>query len=168
MRQREGVNQVGGEIKEQKPKKNKGGRPTKYKKEYCEQIVEYFRVPPEIIEYKREYYQNGNLKSEYPIVRGNEFPTFQGFADKIGVNIDTLNEWCNVHPKFSEAYTHAKSLQEKIWLTNGMTGLYNAQFAQFFGKNCLGYKDKQEVEQSGGLDNTITIKTSEEIKNWGK
>ena len=29
-------------------------------------------------------------------------------------------------------------------------------------------KDKQEVEQSGEGNNTITIKTSEEVKNWGK
>jgi hypothetical protein len=45
----------------------------------------------------------------------------------------------------------AKQLQEKIWLTNGMNNLYNSQFAQFFGKNCLGYKDKQEVEHTGNL-----------------
>ena len=131
--------------------KNKGGAPTKYKEEYCEEIIEYFRVPPEIVEYKREYYQNGNLKSEYPIVRGNEFPTFQGFADKIGVHYDTLKEWYSIHEEFSEAYMRAKQLQEKIWLTNGMNNLYNSQFAQFFGKNCLGYKDKQEVEHTGNL-----------------
>lgn len=131
--------------------KNKGGAPTKYKEEYCEEIVKYFRVPPEIVDYKREYYQNGNLKSEYPIVRGNEFPTFQGFADKIGVHYDTLKEWCSIHEEFSEAYMRAKQLQEKIWLTNGMNNLYNSQFAQFFGKNCLGYKDKQEVEHTGNL-----------------
>ena len=132
-------------------KKNKGGAPSKYKEEYCEEIVEYFRVPPEIVDYKREYYQNGNLKSEYPIVRGNEFPTFQGFADEIGVHIDTLHEGREVHEEFSEAYMRAKQLQEKIWLTNGMNNLYNSQFAQFFGKNCLGYKDKQEVEHTGNL-----------------
>ena len=28
-----------------------------------------------------------------------------------------------------------------------MNNNYNSQFAQFFGKNCLGYKDKTEVEQ---------------------
>jgi hypothetical protein len=30
-----------------------------------------------------------------------------------------------------------------------MNNSYNSQFAQFFSKNCLGYKDKQEVENSG-------------------
>lgn len=162
------MKQIGVDSMTEEKKKHRGGRPTKYKRKYCEDIKEYFRVPPTVTEYKIEYYQNGNIKSEIPIMRGNEFPTFQGFADEIGVNFDTLNEWCKVHPEFSDAYAQAKRLQEKIWLTNGMNGLYNAQFAQFFGKNCLGYKDKQEVEQSGEVNNTITIKTSEEIKNWGK
>lgn len=156
------------EEKEKQEEKNKVGAPTKYKEEYCEEVIEYFRVPPTIVDYKIEYYQNGNVKSKIPLIRGNEFPTFQGFADKIGVNYDTLKEWCKVHEEFSEAYMRAKQLQEKIWLTNGMNNLYNAQFAQFFGKNCLGYKDKQEVEQSGDVKNTITIKMADEVKNWGK
>lgn len=131
--------------------KNKGGAPTKYKPEYCEEIIEYFRLPPSRTEYKEEYFANGDLKSRVPIVIATEFPTFQGFADKIGVHVDTLHEWCKVHEEFSEAYTHAKSLQEKIWLVNGMGGLYNAQFAQFFGKNCLGYRDKQEIDHAGNV-----------------
>ena len=49
-----------------------------------------------------------------------------------------------------------------------MSGLYNAQFAQFFGKNCLGYKDKQEIEQSGELNNTIMVKLAGDIGEWGK
>ena len=143
---------------------NERGRPTKYKEKYCKEIIEYFRVPPTREMMKKEYYQNGNLKSEYPIIVATEFPTFQGFADSIDVNIDTLNEWCKVHEEFSEAYTRAKRLQEKIWLQNGMQGLYNAQFAQFFGKNCLGYKDKTEVEQSG--DSKLTIKLEGDSKEW--
>ena len=134
------------------------GRPTKYDEKYCEQIIDYFKVPPTIVDYKREYYRDGTLKSEFPIIRGNTFPTFQGFADEIDVNIDTLNEWGKVHPEFSEAYTRAKQLQESIWLTNGMNNLYNAQFAQFFGKNCLGYKDKSEVETSGENKLDVNIK----------
>lgn len=127
------------------------GRTTKYKKEYCEDIISYFNIPPQICMYKEEYFQNGNLKSKTPIITASEFPTFQGYANKIGVHIDTLHEWKDKHKEFSEAYMRAKQLQEKIWLINGMSNLYNSQFAQFFGKNCLGYKDKQEIEHSGKL-----------------
>ncbi|MEG2082426.1 MAG: terminase small subunit, partial [Oscillospiraceae bacterium] len=78
-----------------------------------------------------------------------EFPTFQGFANFIGVDVNTLLNWTKEHAEFLGAYMRAKQLQEKVWLVNGMGGLYNSQFAQFFGKNCLGYKDKQETEISG-------------------
>jgi hypothetical protein len=82
-------------------------------------------------------------------------PTFQSFADKIGVHIDTLHEWKKVHATFSEAYARAKQLQEHIWLVNGMNNLYNSQFAQFFGKNCLGYKDKTEIDAKIKQDSDI-------------
>lgn len=128
------------------PDKHPGGRPTKYKKEYCEMMVNYFRVQPQITKYKKTYFADGTLKSEeeYPVAA--MMPTFQSFADKINVTVSTLWEWEQQHEEFSKAYMRAKQLQEHIWLVNGMSNLYNAQFAQFFGKNCLGYKDKQEVE----------------------
>lgn len=131
--------------------KHAGGAPTKYKKEYCKEIIEYFKKAPYRTEYKVEYFSDGSIKSKIPIAIATEFPTFQGFADLIEVHIDTLNEWCKKYEEFSEAYKRAKQLQEKIWLVNGMQNLYNAQFAQFFGKNCLGYRDKQELEHSGNI-----------------
>lgn len=129
-------------------KKHAGGRPDKYKEEYCDMIIEHFQVIPFIIKSKKTFYQNGQVKSEeeYPIA--SELPTFQKFADKIGVCMKTLDNWQEKHEEFLQAYTRAKSLQEHIWLVNGMAGHYNSQFAQFFGKNCLGYKDKQEVESN--------------------
>jgi hypothetical protein len=135
------------------------GRPSKYKEEYCDQIIEYFQKEPITCLYKEEYFKDGEIKSKSPIITANEFPTFQGFANKISVNGDTLVEWAKVNTGFSAAYARAKELQEHIWLVNGMQGLYNSQFAQFFGKNCLGYKDKTETD--------VTIKkdmTDEERK----
>lgn len=131
--------------------KHAGGRPPKYKKEYCDEIIAYFRKPPYETTLKEEYFYDGSLKSRIPVTTATEFPTFQGFADKIEVHIDTLNEWCKKYKEFSEAYKRAKQLQEKIWLVNSMQNLYNPAFAQFFGKNCLGYKDKQEIEHSGNI-----------------
>lgn len=132
-----------------------GGRPTKYRREYCERIIRYFDVPPQQTVYKRTYYVDGTIKSEEPIVLGEQLPTFQGFAHEIGVDTDTLLNWASGHKEFFGAYTRAKALQEKIWLINAMGGQYNAQFAQFFGKNCLGYKDRQETELSGDVSLTI-------------
>lgn len=138
---------------------NHGGQPTKYRPEYCEQIIRYFTVQPQQTVYKRTYYANGGIKSEEPVVLPEQLPTFQKFADTIGVHISTLLEWANVHDEFSKAYARAKQLQEHIWLVNGMGNLYNAQFAQFFGKNCLGYKDKQEIS----LDAEVTTGTAADL-----
>jgi hypothetical protein len=138
-------------------KKSNAGAPTKYKEEYCQGIIGYFTVQPQQVVYKKSYFADGTLKSEEPVTLPAQLPTFQGYADNIGVHIDTLNEWCKIHEEFSEAYARAKQLQEKIWLVNGMSNLYNSQFAQFFGKNCLGYKDTQQIESknvnlNGDLD----------------
>lgn len=131
--------------------KHPGGRPAKYKQEYCNEIIEHFKVEPYETKTQTEYFSDGSIRSERVVIIPTKFPTFQDFADKIGVHIDTLHEWCKNYEEFSEAYARAKQLQEEIWLVNGMNGQYNSQFAIFFGKNCLGYKDKQELEHSGKL-----------------
>lgn len=143
---------------------NDGGRPTKYKPEYCEMIIEHFREEPYTVMYKEEYHKDGELKSKTPILTANALPTFQSFADKIGVNVDTLREWADKHKEFSASYARAKQMQEHIWLVNSMQNLYNSQFAQFFGKNCLGYKDKVEVDSNISGDIQVTFADPDRAK----
>ena len=123
-----------------------GGRPTKYKKKYCQELIDYFDRPPTEPLYKRTFYVNGQVKSEDPVIQPHVFPTFEGFARYIGVSKVTLLAWCDEHEEFLNAYTRAKEIQEDVWLQESMAGRYNAQFAKFFGVNCLGYKDKVEQE----------------------
>ena len=134
------------------------GRPTNYKEEYCNQIIDYFSREPQQILYKKTYYSDGTLKSEEPIILPAPIPTFQEFAERIGVHTDTLVEWTKVHESFAQAYERARQSQEKIWMVNGMSGLYNSQFVQFFGKNCLGYKDRQEIKAN--LEGAVNIETA--------
>jgi len=145
---------------------NHGGQPTKYRPEYCQAIIDYFTVQPQQTVYKRTYYADGTLKSEDPVVLPEQLPTFEKFADSIGVHKDTMYQWGKDYIEFSDSLSRAKQLQEYIWLVNGMSNLYNAQFAQFFGKNCLGYKDKTEVDAnlSGGL----SIKLEGDAEDWSK
>lgn len=51
------------------------GRPSKYKEEYCQQLIAHMA----------------------------EGYSYESFAGKIKVNTDTLNEWVKVHPEFSVA-----------------------------------------------------------------
>src|SRR6056300_1434746 len=114
-----------------------GGRPTKYKPEYCQKIIDYFNVPlTERVGAKKE---------------ASELPMLIGFAMEIGVSYETILEWTKVHEEFSHAYKSAKRLQEKLIAANAMNNRYNAYFAQFMLKNNHGWKDKQEVEQTQSI-----------------
>lgn len=148
------------------------GQPTKYKDEYCQAIIDYFDRPPQQTVYKETFYADGTLKSKDPVIIPIEFPTMEGFAASINIHKDTLYEWVKVHKNFSDAFTRARQLQEKIWLVNSLGKLYDSQFAQFFGKNCLGYKDKTVTELSGkveqGLsdaDRALLSKVADRIKD---
>lgn len=145
---------------------NNGGAPTKYKPEYCDAIIDYFRREPVVTNYKKEYYKDGSLKSETPVLCPADFPTLQEFADSLNVTYQTLLNWSEEYKEFFEAITRARQIQESIWLKNGMSNLYNAQFAQFFGKNCLGYKDKVEVDAN--VDATITVTLAGDLDKWAK
>ena len=68
-------------IKPKRPApKNEGGRPTKYKPEYCNQLIDL----------------------------ASKGYSLTGFAGKIRVHYDTIKEWANVHPEFSAAINIAK------------------------------------------------------------
>ena len=121
-----------------KTKANKGGRPTKYKNEYCDEIIEYF-------------------KNEEPI------GSIAGFAAKIGVCKDTIHEWRDKHQAFSDAYKKAYAFYEHKWLKGSINGDFQVAFSIFMGKNVFGYKDKLDhsLGDSDGGPLKINI-------NWGK
>ena len=86
-------------------KKNKGGRPTKYKEEYCKDILEFFSIPTT---YEQEI-TNFNKKTgeEYITIieKPNNLPTFEGYAKKICVDMDTLKNWTRDHKKLARLMT---------------------------------------------------------------
>lgn len=129
-----------------KPKKN--GRPTKYRKSFCKQIIEFFTVNPT----KETEVKYKNRKGE-EWSKSEDTPTplvfLSNFAAKIGVCHETLHEWCKVHPEFSVAYTRAKELQKQHLIHCGLLGLYNSKFAIFTAKNISDMVDKQELELGG-------------------
>lgn len=83
----------------------------------------------------------------------NKFPTFENFACSLNVSIQTMLNWCDVHPEFLEAYTYAKNRQKAWLMENGMNGTYNPHFTQFVAKNITDMRDKQELE----LNQTVSV-----------
>ena len=146
--------------------KNTRGQPTKYRPDYCEQMIDYFDKKPghdERIETK-----SGDIKVVYI---AHDLPTLAGFACHIGVHRDTLHEWANktdeegelVHPEFSDAYKRAKDYQEHILITNGLKGGYQSNFAIFTAKNVLGWRDKSDLDIIAPVDQRITEEMSSDM-----
>lgn len=147
----------------EKPRKK--GRPTKYDPKYCEELIKYFDIEPHFETPAITTYKDGTTKEEVKFIP-SDLPTLAGFAAKIEVNRDTLQEWAKVHQEFSVAIKRAKDLQENILVTNGLKGLYSQPFAIFTAKNVLGWRDKSETDiTSGGerLEGIVVYKPSKNV-----
>lgn len=121
------------------------GQPTKYKPEYCQQLIDYFSIEP--LEVIREQEITGTEGGKYVSRRlPQRFPWFEGFARKIGVHRNTLKNWCNEHPEFAEAYETAKDLQREFLVDIGLSGATSASFAIFTMKNVCGWRDERDLK----------------------
>lgn len=87
----------------------------------------------------------------------NDIFTLIGLCVFIGINKDTLTEYSKMDG-YSVTHKKALSLAEQALVNGSLTGKYNAAVSIFMLKNNHGYKDKQETEHSGQVDNLYTIK----------
>lgn len=121
------------------------GQPTKYKPEYCQQLIDYFSIEP--LEIIREQEITDTEGGKYISRRlPQRFPWFEGFARKIGVHRNTLKNWCAEHPEFAEAYDTAKDLQREFLVDIGLSGATSASFAIFTMKNVCGWRDERDLK----------------------
>jgi hypothetical protein len=140
------------EVREKRPV----GRPTKYKPEYCDELIEFFdKAPTKII--KKKAFVSGvmmEIDQEVPI-----HPIFLcDFAKKLNVTTSTLWEWGQEHPEFSNALLRIKELQEKLYLTNGTLGHYTPYLVSLVLRNKHGYQEKVQNEISGKDGAPIEVK----------
>lgn len=145
------------EVKEKKPV----GRPTDYKPEYCQKMIDFFNVP-HIIKVEKEITNPDGSITIKETERPNKLPTFEAFAFSIGHHRETLRNWCESYPEFFAAYKKAQDLQKDMLIYLGMVGLYNPTFTIFTAKNITDMKDKQEIAQT----NVNTDATIEELKSY--
>lgn len=127
------------------PEQPEPGQPTKYKPEYCQQLIDYFSIEP--LEIIREQEITDTEGGKYISRRlPRRFPWFEGFARKIGVHRNTLKNWCAEHPEFAEAYETAKDLQREFLVDIGLSGATSASFAIFTMKNVCGWRDERDLK----------------------
>lgn len=131
----------------------------KYKKKYAKALLQYFGKPPSRVEYVKHYDSYGNLKREEPVLMGADYPTLEGFAASLSVTVRTLENWCESHEEFREAYERAKELQKNVLVVNSLGGQYNGNFAKFIAMNEFGMSEKSDHKFDGleGFDVSITI-----------
>ena len=140
--------------------KNPVGRPSKFKPEYCEAIIEFFDIPTHTRELKSEINstsgkngQNEFNKKEW-VDKPNKLPTFFRFAQSIGVAKSTVLDWADINNKdkyigFYDAYNAAKEIQKEFLIDNGLAGRYPPASYIFTAKNITDMTDKQNIEHTG-------------------
>jgi hypothetical protein len=103
------------------------GRPTTYKPEYCEAVVEHMA----------------------------EGASITSFAASVGAARSTINEWMEHNEEFSEAVKKGKALcaawWEKIGRAQALDGKGNATLVIFGLKNmaAVDWREKTQTEHSG-------------------
>jgi hypothetical protein len=139
------------------------GRPSLYKPEYAQQLIDYFNI--EAFTEKTVILPNGLEKTERI---ANKFPTLARFATMVGVTRETLHDWATSkdenerlkYPEFSYAYKRAKDYQEYLLVEGTVAGVFNAPFAIFSAKNILGWRDKTEQEITGAAGGPLLMQVA--------
>lgn len=122
--------------------KHAGGRPSSFKDEYCEGIIDFFTVPTyRQVLVKRITSPKGQVTEEY-IEKGGDLPFLSQYAHKIGVTTKCMGEWADKYPEFGNAYNRAKELQCNHLVQNGIQDNYNAAFGIFTAKNITLMRDQ--------------------------
>jgi hypothetical protein len=103
------------------------GRPTLFREEYCDRLIEWMRTGM----------------------------SFESFAGEIEVDRDTIYHWTKIHPIFSDAKKKACALRDKFVEQRFMASTLNpAKYPTrdalmiFLMKNACGWKDKQDISVS--------------------
>ena len=100
--------------------KNPVGRPTKYRKAYCQQIIDHM----------------------------SEGYSIEAFAGKLGISKNTLYDWLKLHEDFADAKQVGTSASQLWWETAGRKGMFTPAFSSsvwiFNMKNRHGWVDKKE------------------------
>lgn len=131
--------------------KNKGGRPSSYKPEYCALLITNFKAGK----------------------------SYAAFASLCEVSRNTLHEWEKKHPEFQDAKNTGWEHYQAYWEQIGHDGVYNQTFKDDSGTRTVSlnaavwiynmkcrfkqdWYDAQKIES----ENKTKLEISDEVKYW--
>ena len=136
----------------------KRGRPTKYKPEFCEKIIDFFSGDP----YERYKDKDGNPTGLPP-----KLPTIERFSDSIGVSKRTLYDWGKKHVDFLHAIEKAQQKEKLFLMDAALAGIYDRQYSIFIRNGmtdgmpnihrCRTIRNKQIKIQESTVSGAITV-----------
>jgi hypothetical protein len=98
-----------------------GGRPTKYTPDMPDQLKAYMQNCPD------------------------ELPSKAGFANFVGVHVNTMDNWGRKYSEFLWALERLKTLQCSILIDKGLTGKYNPTIAKLILCSNHGYGKRRDT-----------------------
>jgi hypothetical protein len=111
------------------------GRPSSYKSQYCQDVIEYGRMGKSVA----------------------------WMAAEIGVHKDTLYEWAKTHANFSDAFTRARLESQRWWEDKGQDGLIMPGFNGSVWARSMAarfpedWREKSGVEVTGANGGPVTV-----------
>jgi hypothetical protein len=109
------------------------GRPSKYKKEYCDKLIDHMK----------------------------QGLSFESFAGVVGTCKQTIYTWTENHAEFLDAKKRGSALSQLTWEKMGIAGAagkiagFNATSWIFNMKNRCDWRDKKEVEADINITKAI-------------
>lgn len=150
--------------------KNKGGRPTKFKPEYIDEMYKFFNIEPErreVIKSMVEYDEAGNerKRAEEVKIMPAKFPTLYSFARHIEVPTKVVIDWAE--------YGRDEEIERRIKNTanNGVISKKDAKTLEHIKSFCEAYKDAKLAQKqflintglSGASNATAFIFTAKNV-----
>jgi transposase-like protein len=136
---------------------------SKYKKQYAEELVEYFkrfielRDDPDVdSEASRHGMVTVDLSGGRVTVTQRPcagYPSLVKFAIKIGVTPQTLNNWRDKHDEFREAMEFADLIQDEVLNERALAGSVDGRVAMKIRE----LKMNARKEDANGADRKITL-----------
>ena len=106
------------------------GRPTKYRKEYCDLIIRHFDIPATTT--KKQTIVTRSVVKTIDVEVPNMVPTIESFARKLGVMTETIVAWTKEYPEFLKRIALSLILDFLIvpikFIISNMISMFNWSF----------------------------------------